>query len=262
LVLIVAVTWGLLRTIDIFRDNMATRMEAQGATQARMLLRPAANVVKALFIVGAVIVFLENLGFRATTLIAGLGIGGIAVALAAQKSVENLIGAVTLVASAPVKTGDFCRFGDKLGFVVDIGLRWTRIRSLEQTVIHVPNASFAEMQLENFAERGKILFNPRVRLRNDAAPDQVRQILAEGSKMLVEHPMVEPDLARLRFGGFGDEGLEFNAFCYVKTADYLEYLDIADELNLRLLEIVGEAGTALALPSQRVLLDESAAKGA
>jgi MscS family membrane protein len=259
LLLIVAITWGLLRGVDIFRDRMATRMDARGASQARMLLRPASNIIKIFLIVGAGIVYLENLGFRATTLIAGLGIGGIAVALAAQKSVENLIGAITLVASAPVKVGDFCRFGDKVGVVQDIGLRWTRIRSLERTVIHVPNASFAEMQLENFVEREKILFNPRIRLRYDTSPDQVRLIIAAGTELLATHPSVEPDLARLRFGGFGSEGLELTAFCYVKTADYLEYLGIAEELNLRLMDLIAEAGTALAVPTQRVLLDNSTA---
>ena len=86
-------------------------------------------------------------------------------------------------------------------------------------------------------------------------------MLVEGIKMLAEHPMVEPDLARLCLGWFGKEGLKLGAFCYLKTADYLEYLDIADALNLRLMEVVAEAGTALALPTQRVLLDESAARG-
>jgi len=257
LLLVVAVAWGFLRTIDIFRSHLSARMEARGAKQASVLLRPAANILKIVIIIGAAVVYLENLGFRATTLIAGLGIGGIAIALAAQKSVENLIGAITLVASAPVRVGDFCRFGDKMGIVQDIGLRWTRIRSLDRTLIHVPNASFADMQLENFADRDKVLFRPQLRLRYDTSPDQIRYILVEAKKMLAAHPKVDPDPARIRFTGFGTHALELNFFSYVTTSDYNEYLEIAEDLHLRIMDIVAEAGAALAVPTQSVLVEQS-----
>lgn len=104
-----------MRTIDIFRSHLAARVEARGAAQASVLLPPAANILKIVIVIGAIVVYLENLGFKATTPMAGLGIGGIAVAMAAQKFVENLIGAITLVASAPVKAGDFCTSQNRSG---------------------------------------------------------------------------------------------------------------------------------------------------
>jgi MscS family membrane protein len=232
-------------------------MRARGSQQADVLLRPGATALKIIVIVLALAIWLENLGFKATTLIAGLGIGGLAVALAAQKSVENLIGAITLYASTPVRVGDFCRFGDKIGTVEEIGLRSTQIRTLDRTVVHVPNAAFADMQLENFAQREKVWYHPQLRLRSDTAPDQVRYILKQVREMLHAHPKVDPEPARIRFTGIGTDAMLLDVFAYVATKDYGEFLEIAEDLNLRILDIVAASGTALAMPTQTVFVEES-----
>ncbi len=138
----VLVAWVLIRLVDVFHGQTANRLKARGRAQAAVLMRPAANVLKLLIALIAVMLWFENLGFQATTLIAGLGIGGLAVALAAQRPIENLIGAITLFSSAPVRVGDFCRFGDKIGAVEEIGLRATKIRTLDRTAVYVPNASY------------------------------------------------------------------------------------------------------------------------
>ena len=119
------------------------------------LLRPAGTVIKIIIFSIAALNWLENIGFNASTLLAGLGIGGLAIALAAQKTVENIIGAITLYTSAPIKIGDFCRFGNSFGVVEEIGLRSTRIRTLDRSVIYVANAKFIDMNLENYSEREK-----------------------------------------------------------------------------------------------------------
>jgi MscS family membrane protein len=254
--LIIVVTWLAVRVVELLRLQMAARMVAKGSTQAEVLLRPAAAAVKIIVIVIALAVWLENLGFNVTTLVAGLGIGGLAVALAAQKSVENLIAAITLYASAPVRVGDFCRFADKLGSVEEIGLRSTRIRTLDRTVVHVPNAAFADLQLENFADREKVWYHPQLRLRCDTTPDQVRYILVEVRKMLYAHPKVDPDPARVRFTGIGTDALLLDVFAYVPTRDYNEYLEIAEDLNLRIMDLIAEAGTGLAVPTQSVFVEK------
>jgi MscS family membrane protein len=200
-------------------------------------------------------IWFENLGFRATTLVAGLGIGGLAVALAAQKPIEHLIGAITLFSSAPVRVGDFCRFGDKIGTVEEIGLRATKIRTLGRTAVYVPNAAFADMQLENFAERERVWYHPTIGLRYDTTPDQVRYILVEIRKVLYSHPKVDPDPARVRFIGYGDSSLDLEIFAYVQTADWNEYLEVAEDLNLRIMDIIVQAGTGLAYPTQTVSLE-------
>jgi MscS family membrane protein len=203
------------------------------------------------------LVWLDNIGYKVSTLIAGLGIGGIAVALAAQKSIENLIGAATLYTAAPVHVGDFCRFGDKLGTVEEIGLRSTRIRTLDRTVISIPNADFAAMPLENFADREKIRFNPKLYLRYGTKPDQLKQIIIEIEKYLNEHEKVDEKPNIARFMGFGSFALELNVLAFVLTTDYLEYLEIAEELNMRILEIVDAAGAELANPAKELFKEKT-----
>jgi MscS family membrane protein len=251
----VLLVWVLIRLVDVFHRHWASRLHAQARAQAVVLMRPAARVVKLLIVVIALMIWFENLGFKATTLIAGLGIGGLAVALAAQKPIENLIGAITLFTSAPVRVGDFCRFGDRIGTVEEIGLRATKIRTLGRTAVYVPNAAFAHMQLENFAERERVWFHPTIKLRYDTTPDQLRYVLVEIRKMFYSHPKVDPDPARIRFIGFGGSSLDLEVFSYIETTDWGEYLEIAEDLNLRIMDIVAQAGTALAYPTQTVSLE-------
>jgi MscS family membrane protein len=255
-ILTIMVAWVMIALVGVFHRQWSRQLEASGRIQAVVLARPAANVLRVLIVVIAVMIWLENLGFRATTLIAGLGIGGLAVALAAQKPIENLIGAITLFASAPVRVGDFCRYGDKIGTVEEIGLRATKIRTLGRTAVYVPNTAFADMQLENFAERDRVWYHPTIRLRYDTTPNQVRFVLVEIRRMLYSHPKVDPEPARVRFIGYGDGSLDLEIFAYVLAPDWNQYLEVAEDLNLRTMDIIEQAGTALAHPAQTVSLEQ------
>lgn len=249
-VLTIIIVWILLSVVDIFKAHWAEKLRRNGREHAIVLLRPAATAVKIIIVIIGMLVWLDNIGYKVSTLLAGLGIGGIAIALAAQKSLENLIGAATLYMATPVRVGDFCRYGDKLGTVEEIGLRSTRIRTLDRTVVSVPNAEFAAMPLENFADREKIRFNPKLHLRYGTTPQQLSKIITEIEKLLNQHTRVaeEPNIAR--FVGFGTYSLEINVLAFVMTTDYLEYMEIAEELNMRILEIIDAAGAELATPVQ------------
>ena len=249
--------WLFIEIVEIIKESWATKLRRIDREHAIVLLRPAATAVKILIIIIATLVWLDNIGYKVSTLIAGLGIGGIAIALAAQKSIENLIGAATLYTAAPVHVGDFCRFGDKVGTVEEIGLRSTRIRTLERTVITIPNADFAAMPLENFADREKIRFNPKLHLRYGTKPDQLKQIIIEIEKYLNEHEKVDEKPNIARFMGFGNYSLELNVLAFVLTTDYLEYLEIAEELNMRILEIVDAAGAELANPAKELFKEKA-----
>jgi MscS family membrane protein len=180
------------------------------------------------------------------------------VALAAQKPLENLIGGITLYTSQPVRVGDFCRFGDTLGTVEEIGLRATKVRTLDRTVVHIANAEFVNLQLNNFGQRDRIWYHPRIRLGYATTPDQLRYILVEIRKMLYAHPKVLADPARIRFTEFGVYSLDLDVFAYVGVSDYNEFLEIAEDLNLRIIDIVAEAGSSFALPSQTTYLERGA----
>jgi MscS family membrane protein len=253
--LIIAVTWIFIRLLDVLSHMLMDRMIQRGQVSVTPLLPPGRRVAQILLVFVAFLVMLDNFGFDVTTLVAGLGVGGIAVALAAQKSIENLFGGVTLYADRPVRVGDFCRFGDIVGTVEEIGLRSTRVRTLDRTVVSVPNAEFANLHLDNFTRRDKFWYHPRIGLRYETTPDQIRYVLIAVREMLYAHPNVDPDPARIRFTNFGAYSLDLDIFAYVKAVDYSEYLGVAEDLNLRIMDVVKEAGSSFAFPSQTTYVE-------
>jgi len=224
-----------------------------------------AQVVRICFrlvIIGAFVLIVlhtaNQLGVPLTPVLAGLGIGGLAFALAAQNTVENFIGGFNLFTDRPIRVGDFCRFGSRVGTVEEIGLRTTRIRSLDDTVIAIPNSTFSKMELENYSKRRKFWYHPRIQLTCNATPDQIRFVLVEVRKMLYSHPKVGADPARIRFAEFGAYSLDLDIFSYVTVTDYGDYLGVAEDLNLRIMDILAKAGTSVAVPAQRTLIEREA----
>jgi small-conductance mechanosensitive channel len=208
------------------------------------------GVLRILVIIAGVFLVAEIWSVSYTSVLAGLGIGGLAVALAAQPTLQNMIAGFTLFADSPLSVGDFCRYGDKLGTVEEIGLRSTRIRSRDRTVVSIPNSAFADMQLENFTKRDRILIHATINLRYETTADQLRFVLAELRRLLIAHPKIHPDPARVRFIGFGSHSLDLEVFAYVCTSDYDEYLAIREDVYLRMMELVLKSGTGFAFPSQ------------
>jgi MscS family membrane protein len=208
-------------------------------------------------IVGALLVALHaasEFGLSVTPIIAGLGVGGLAVALAIRPTLENIVGGFVLFADKPVRVGEFCSFGDKLGTVEEIGLRSTRLRGLDRTVITVPNADFAQMQIVNFTRRDMNLYQCSLGLRYETTPDQLRYVAAKIRKLLIQHSKVSPDPARVRVSEFGASAIVLDVFAFVSCADWNEFLAVKEDLNLRIAEIVRESGTGFAFPSQTVYL--------
>jgi MscS family membrane protein len=198
----------------------------------------------------------HRLGLPVIPLVAGLGVGGLALALAAQPTIENFIAGLTLYADRPVRAGEVCRVGEKIGIVEEIGMRSARVRTLDDTLLTIPNAEFSKMALENFSKRRKVWYHPTIRLRYETTPDQVRYVLVEVRRMLYAHPRVLADQARIRFTAFGVYSLDLEIFAYVDATDYGEFLEVAEDLNLRIMTIVAEAGTELAVPAQKPPLDQ------
>ena len=254
-ILIIAVVWTVIRLIDFFQGYLADRFETTARSGAVVLLRPLRNMVLVVIVIVAILLWLDNMGLKVTTLIAGIGVGGVALALAAQKTVEDLFGTVTLYTSQPVRVGDFGRFGNTLGTVEEIGLRMTRVRTLDHTLVSIPNADFAKLPLENFTKREKIWYHPRIGLRYETTRDQVRTVIANIEKLLKSHEKVIPDSARIRFTEIGEYSLNLDVFAYIKETDYAEYLKVAEGLNLKMMEIVEQAGTQFAFPSQTTYLE-------
>lgn len=251
---VVAITWLALRGVEAISERIVRRLTERGQLSATALVPVGRRMVRFVVLLVGLLFFLHSLGLNVTALVAGLGVGGLAVALAAQKTLENLFGGVTLIADAPVRVGDFCRFGDKVGTVEDIGLRSTRIRTLERTVVAVPNAEFSALHLENFGRRDRFLFRTQLGLRYETTSGQVRFVVAEVRRALLAHPKIDPEPARVRFVGFGESSLDVEIWTYIRTADINEFYAIREELLLTIMGVVEQAGSGFAFPSRTTYL--------
>ena len=190
----------------------------------------------------------SDLGVPLAAVVTSLGVGGLAFAMAARPTLENLIAGVTLYLDKPVKVGQFCQFDDVLGTVERIGLRSTRIRRWGGNVLSVPNAQFAEYQLDNYNDTKYIWIRQRLRLRYETSADQLKFILAKLREMLFAHPKVL--LPRVRLIGFNDDSLKVEILAYTDTGVWAEWHAIREDVFLRVMQIIESSGTRLALPSQ------------
>ncbi len=211
----------------------------------------------ALGVVAAIVVFVSGvrqLGIDVLPLLAGLGVGGLAVALAVRPTLENMIGGVILYADRPVHVGDYCMFGQQGGVVERIGLRSTRIRAKNRTLITVPNSVFADMQITNFANCDKMLIETVIGLRYETTPEQLRHVLARMRRVCFGHPKIENDTLRVRFGAFGPSSLDVNVRVYALVQDWNEYHAIREDLYFRFMDLIEESGTGVAFPSTTVYM--------
>lgn len=254
LLLFLGFAWLGIVLIDLALRRLRTALEAKHQSFSYSVLPLVSRVLKITVLLLTITAVLANWGYNTTTIMAGLGVGGLAIALAAQKTIENLFGGVAVISDRPVSVGDFCRFGDRSGTVEDIGLRSTRIRTPDRTLVSVPNAQFSSMILENFNKRDKMLFHFTFNLRRDTTPDQVRTLLDAITKILGDHTQVEAGALPVRFIGVGTYSLDLEVFAYILTRDGNKFLEIQQELLLRILDEVEVAGTTLALPTQTSLI--------
>ncbi|MGK7917999.1 MAG: mechanosensitive ion channel family protein [Prochloraceae cyanobacterium] len=200
------------------------------------------------------IVELEHIGISLIPILAGLGFGGLALALASRPTLENVIAGLLLFADRPVKVGEYCRFGGQEGTILNIGLRSTRIFALNGDIISLPNSHFSELELVNKSRRKRILLRQTVGLRYKTTSEQLRYVLVKLRSMLLAHPKLLQESARVRFVKYGDYSKDVEIFAYVNTGQWTEFLGIQEDVLLRVNDIVEAAGTDFAFPSQTTYL--------
>ena len=239
--------WLSTVIVDLAFGRLRVALRAKHHTFYAVL--PLASRITKLIILGLMIVaVLGAWGYNTTTILAGLGVGGIAIALAAQKTLENLFGGVAVITDQPVVVGDYCKFGDKEGTVEDIGLRSTRVRAPDRTLITVPNGQFSSMTIENISARDKLLFHFTLNLRRDTTADQIRTLLDAITRLLTENPKVEKGTLPVRFAGVSKDSADIEISVFVLTRDGDEFSRIQQDLYLRILDAVAAAGTTVAVP--------------
>jgi MscS family membrane protein len=262
ILMILAFTWFLIRLTRIVRRLQIDKLHEAQLLNRIALTELTAWLVQGLLIIVGLLLLLRQAGFELTTALAGLSIGGVAIAFAAQKTIENLFGSVMVITDQPVRVGDFCRTGDIEGTVESIGLRSTRIRTLNRTLVTVPNSQFSSLSIENLAHRDKFLFRHTFGLRYETTAQQLQHILSDIRAMLSAYPGVEPSTHRTRFVRFGDYSLDVEVFAYVMTPDWPGFLAAQEDLLIRLMGIIESNGTSFAFPSQTMYIAGDAMGGA
>ena len=237
----IAYTVLLLGSLSLVRDYQIRKMERLGNAHYVALLKPFTTIIKVLVVTIIALVWADRAGYNMSTIIAGLGVGSLAVALAAQKTLENVIGAITLYTARPVSPGDLCRFGNVVGVVEEIGLRSTQIRTINRTMLVVPNSVFSSVEVENLSSRDRIRFFRNLQLQMTTA-DQLRLILGKLRELFLAHPMVLQETVSVRLENIESATAVIRIDSGVSTTDFQEYLAVAEDLNLHIIELVHNAG--------------------
>jgi MscS family membrane protein len=251
--LIISANWLLWRAIRWFLRRVRNRALAHGHGGTGSLMLLGERILKAVVFVMAVLAVLGDLGFNMSTALAGLGIGGLAIGFGAQQTIANLFGGVSVLGDEVIRVGDVCRFGDRTGTVEDIGLRSTRVRTDDRTLLAIPNGTVATINVENLSRRDKILFKTMVGVRPDTRSDHMRYVLSQIRRAFNDHPKIETSTVRIRLIEIA-AALNVEIVSYVLTTDYNEFAEVREELLLQIMGLVEDAGTGVALPSQTLYI--------
>lgn len=244
-----ALFWLIIEIVDLFAGRLRVTLRTNHPG-FYTVLPLASRLIKLVVLALMIVAVLSSWGYNTTTILAGLGVGGIAIALAAQKTLENLFGGVAVITDRPVSVGDYCKFGDKEGTVEDIGLRSTRVRAPDRTLVTVPNGQFSSMTIENISARDKMLFHFTLNLHRDTTPDQVRALLGAIQTILTENPKLEAGNVPVHLSAVGKDSLDLEISAMVRTRDGDQFAQIQQDLYLRILDAVAAVGTTVARPAQ------------
>lgn len=247
-----ALFWALLRAIRLMQDRLVTAAWSHGQTQARTLVPLLGNLLRVTLAILALLVALSQFGYQVTSLLAGLGIGGIAVALAGQKTLEHLFGSISLAADKAFRVGDFVRVGTLEGTIERIGLRSTSFRTQERTIVRVPNGRLADERIETFGARDRIFFRVDLGITYDTEPEVLTTIRNEIATHLKSEPKIWPDQIQVHVIGFGESSVKLRVSAWFLTEDYAEFLDIRHNVLLEFMRIVERHGSSFAFPTRTV----------
>jgi len=249
LAFIFGASWLLLRLVDFFNLRATLNLIAEGAT-ATSSLTIARRMLRGVVIAVAALFALASFGVNLTATLAGLGIGGVALAFAAQKSLENLFGGFVVLSDKIIRVGDTVRIGTAVGDIEDVTLYATRLRAFDRSVVTIPNGTLITAQIENWSRRDKFWFHPTLGLVYETTAEQMRAVLENLRARLESDLRVEKGTMRVRFVRLNSSSLDVEVFAYLLVPDYTTFLAVQEELLLMLLDVVEKAGTCLAFPSQ------------
>lgn len=241
-----AFVWLMFRFSRKLEYFVRRHLASRGRMRAIAVVRLGVRLIDLIAILASLLIVLYVLGFNPTTTLAGLGIGGVAIALASKTTLENVLGGISLISDGVISVGDEIKFGDTVGSVEEIGLRSTRVRTKDRTVVSVPNGHLANLNLESLSARDKFWFHPAIKLRHDTTVAQAKFVLDGMHRILIEHPFVDPASVRVRLRGFAASSLELDIVAYLKAKNKNHFFELQEELLLLYMETIQAAGTQLA----------------
>jgi len=243
---VIVIFWTLWRSVDTLLEMLVERSWAGGDPSARSMLLVGGNLLKAAVMVMGAITTAATFGYPVTTVVAGLGIGGIAFAFGAQKTVENLFGSIALATDQPCRVGDTVKVEDVIGQVEYIGMRSTRIRTADRTLVTIPNGRLADSRIESYALRDRIRLATTVTLGYGTSEAQVRGVLSGIEGVLRAHPLVWPDVVVARLTNLGPTTIDLEVLCWMTTTDYEVYRTARHEVLLDVMGVVETSGATFA----------------
>jgi MscS family membrane protein len=256
---IIGANWILWRVIRWFLQRVRSRALARGHGGTGSLMLLGERMVKAVLVIMATFSILGILGFNMSTALAGLGIGGLAIGFGAQQTIANLFGGVSVLGDEVIRVGDVCRFGDRTGTVEDIGLRSTRVRTEERTLLAIPNGTVATINVENLSRREKMLFKTTLGFHLDTSSDHLRMVLSEIRRVLSGNPKVETASVRVRLIELAAAAINVELVCYILTQDFNVFAEVREDLLLQIMKFVEDSGASLASPSQKLVFSGDSA---
>jgi len=248
--------WILTRITRAIAARIGSSLTKRGMLAERSIVSLVRRFTQVFIFLLVTLMVLSNLGVDVSTALAGIGIGSLALGLGAQKTFENLFGGVSILFDKVIQIGDTCRINNQTGVVEDIGLRSTRLRTGERTLLSIPNGIMASAVVENLRFRDKFLCQQTIRLRYDLSPDHVRYVLGQIQNLLIEDPKVEDSSARIRLLRFAEYAIEVELYCYILEPEFTAYLATQEQLLLKIMDTIEKAGAVVALPTQTTFVTQ------
>ena len=229
-------------------------MGSEGKTD-EMLLLFVRKSVRIVIIVFGVVTLLQEWYDNVGGLLAGLGLGGLAFALAAKDTVSNLFGSVTILMDRAFRIGDWVETPHGEGIVEEIGFRSTKIRTFSQAVLSIPNSTMSNDSITNWSRMGKRKVSFYLNFRLDASTQKIREFIEFFREDLKNCPGIHPETIVVAFEKFSDSSQQVLFYFFTNTTKWLEYLEVVEAINFRIAEKLEEMQLKLAVPARRVYLE-------
>lgn len=254
--LTVNILWLLMRAIDAVAEQMASVADGTESRMDDQLVPILRKLAKFILVAIGIIFYMQSNGYPVSGILAGMGIGGLAMALAAQDSISGIFASVVIFLDKPFMIGDFVEINGITGTVEEIGIRSTRIRTVEKTLVTLPNKGIMDSNINNYSKRPMRRTSSTIGVTYDTTPGKMKDLLKQLRLMLSDYENVDNDNIYVNFTGFGDSSLDVNMKYFIMTIDYKKWLDTQEDINLKIMQIVYDLGLDFAFPSTTVYLEK------